>query len=77
MIVYQSNAFVDSLSKFKNVYKCNKTIGQYIIKHFDIPVLSIHDNCYIFSKTEKLKVAVKKIPFIIKLFYGGRGDEKL
>jgi hypothetical protein len=63
--------FVNNVDVFDNTYKCNKKFGEYIITNFNIPVLSICDGCYIFSKTEELNLAIKKIPFIIKFMYGG------
>lgn len=71
MIAYQNNMFISNIDCFKNVYKCNKKFGEYIIKHFDIPVLSVNDKHYIFGNTEKLSSAIKQIPFIIKFMYGG------
>ena len=60
---------------FNSIYKCNKKIGNYIIKNFNIPVLSMHDKYYVFSNTEELRLALKKIPFILKLFYGEGGEK--
>ncbi len=63
--------FIHNSKELTKVYKCNKALGKYILKHFKIPVLSIHDKYYVFSETEEFLQALKKIPFIIKLIYGG------
>jgi len=67
--------FVNNVGVLNNIYKCNKKFGEYIVNHYNIPVLSISDNTYFFSKTEELSLAIKKIPFITKLFYGGVSHE--
>ena len=50
-------------------FKCKKTLGQYLIYHCKIPVLSIQNNIYFFAKTEELQNKLDKLPLIIKLFY--------
>ena len=49
-------------------FRCNYIIGNYIIKNFDIPLLSYDVNYVYFSDNEKLRDSLNKLPFIYKVW---------
>ena len=51
------------------VFRCNKRLGRYLIKHYKLPILSYNLEEYIFSNTEQLKNIIKDLPLFVKLFY--------
>ena len=51
-----------------NTITVNKLIGNYLIKHNKIPILSHSEKGeYVFSKTEKLEEALGSLPWYLRL----------
>lgn len=48
-------------------YVCNKKIAEYLVFKRSIPILGINGNCYYFANTDKLKEAIKNMPFGLKI----------
>jgi hypothetical protein len=59
--------FIKNPSILKNVYKCNKKLGKYIIKKYDILPLGEENDYYIFDSS--IENIVSQIPWYVKMFF--------
>lgn len=50
-----------------NCFKCNKQVMEYLVFKCHLPLLSSDENSYYFATTDKLKEALKKMPFSLKI----------
>lgn len=58
----------------KKVYTCSQRFGRYLIDKYDMPLLSIVDDKYVFSFTHELAKTLNNIPKLVKIFYVESGD---
>jgi translation elongation factor P/translation initiation factor 5A len=49
-------------------YKCNKAMANFLIYKEHLPLLSVDNDDYYFADTDNLKVALKKMPFYLRMF---------
>jgi hypothetical protein len=49
-------------------YKCNKITANFLIYKEHLPLLSVNNDTYYFADNDRLKVALKKMPFYLKMF---------
>ena len=57
---------IDLFPKTIDLFKTNRFIAEWLVKEGKIPLLSISGKDYIFSCTEELKNALKKLPIYLK-----------
>jgi len=58
----------ESLSSDSYFY-CKEKFGEYLINKYQIPLLAIKGDKYLFANTDMLKLALSDIPWYIKLLY--------
>jgi hypothetical protein len=49
------------------IYSCNNILGEYLVNQKSIPVLSIENGKWLFSKTHLLEEVLNGLPFYMKI----------
>ena len=52
----------------KRKFKCNDIVGDYLLRNFNLPVLSVDKGYYYFTDNEYFRECLKNLPLLYKIF---------